>query len=286
MKTKTSSLVAVLFLSAFSLFGATQVYFGEDVSPYPPVPTGPNFVPRPVFTNSERVAAQFVARLAGVRTESFEGYASGSSPTNLAFGTTTATLSGTREVWTLLNPTNTEGGVFPITGTNSLVLWSPGNSVSFTVSFNSPQAAFGFYGEDVEFNRFAVRLTHHDGGTSVLPINVTVPQGSGGVFYLGIIDKERPFVTVEFQNLGANEEGFGFDDLTIATPEQVVPPPLSIRVSQVELCWDTATNEIYQLQYRSSLTTNVWLPFGGPVVGNAKTWVTSEHSTIELHGRG
>jgi hypothetical protein len=38
-------------------------------------------------------------------------------------------------------------------------------------------------------------------------------------------------------------------------------PSLSIRVSQVELCWDTDANTWYQLQFRSSLTTNQWVPF-------------------------
>lgn len=38
-------------------------------------------------------------------------------------------------------------------------------------------------------------------------------------------------------------------------------PLLSIRVSQVELCWDSVTNAAYQLQYRSELTTNAWVPF-------------------------
>ncbi len=36
---------------------------------------------------------------------------------------------------------------------------------------------------------------------------------------------------------------------------------VSIRVSQVELCWDTLTNNWYQLQYESALTTNPWVPF-------------------------
>lgn len=35
---------------------------------------------------------------------------------------------------------------------------------------------------------------------------------------------------------------------------------LSIRVSQVEICWDTATNAWYQLQYRSALWTNQGVP--------------------------
>jgi hypothetical protein len=35
---------------------------------------------------------------------------------------------------------------------------------------------------------------------------------------------------------------------------------LLIRVSQVELCWNTETNLSYRLEYRSALTENSWLP--------------------------
>jgi hypothetical protein len=36
--------------------------------------------------------------------------------------------------------------------------------------------------------------------------------------------------------------------------------PATIRVSQVEICWNSDTNTGYQVQYRSDLTTNVWAP--------------------------
>lgn len=35
---------------------------------------------------------------------------------------------------------------------------------------------------------------------------------------------------------------------------------MAIRVSQVEVCWTSRSNVTYQLQYRSTLTTNEWLP--------------------------
>jgi hypothetical protein len=44
-------------------------------------------------------------------------------------------------------------------------------------------------------------------------------------------------------------------------------PVLSIRVSQVELAWDSATNVTYQVQTRSALTTGEWVNYGDPVVG-------------------
>jgi hypothetical protein len=46
-------------------------------------------------------------------------------------------------------------------------------------------------------------------------------------------------------------------------------PQLDIRVSQVEICWQTATNMWYQLQYLSTLSTNQWLPL-------STNWVTGD----------
>jgi hypothetical protein len=51
-------------------------------------------------------------------------------------------------------------------------------------------------------------------------------------------------------------------------------PRLSIRVSQVELCWSSETNQVYQLQYRSTLTTNTWTDLGSPIPGNSPTTCT------------
>lgn len=60
--------------------------------------------------------------------------------------------------------------------------------------------------------------------------------------------------------------GIQFDLLTFTTvrPE----PVLSIRVSQVELCWESTPTNTYQVQFRSSLTTNQWVNLGGLVQGN------------------
>jgi hypothetical protein len=41
------------------------------------------------------------------------------------------------------------------------------------------------------------------------------------------------------------------------------PSPLvTIRASQVEVCWNSISNVTYQVQYRSDLTTNVWTSLG------------------------
>ena len=41
------------------------------------------------------------------------------------------------------------------------------------------------------------------------------------------------------------------------------PPRVTIRASQVEVCWNSISNLTYQVQYRSDLTTNLWTSLGG-----------------------
>ena len=45
----------------------------------------------------------------------------------------------------------------------------------------------------------------------------------------------------------------------------------SIRVVQVELCWQSVTNTSYQVQYRSDLTANLWTPLVECIQGRAGT---------------
>lgn len=48
--------------------------------------------------------------------------------------------------------------------------------------------------------------------------------------------------------------------------------PLTIRVSEVELQWPSVSNQVYQFQYRSALTTNTWVNlFETNVLGTGNT---------------
>ena len=49
------------------------------------------------------------------------------------------------------------------------------------------------------------------------------------------------------------------------------PPVLSTRVSQVQVCWASSSNQAYQVQYRSALTPNAWAPLVQCVPGNGTT---------------
>lgn len=48
-------------------------------------------------------------------------------------------------------------------------------------------------------------------------------------------------------------------------------PVLSVHVADIQVCWTSRTNEIYQVQYRSELTTNMWVDLGVQILGNGTT---------------
>jgi hypothetical protein len=50
--------------------------------------------------------------------------------------------------------------------------------------------------------------------------------------------------------------------------EGVPVPSLSIQVSPVTLCWDSFSNQIYQVQYTTNLNLIEWQNLGSPVLGN------------------
>lgn len=63
--------------------------------------------------------------------------------------------------------------------------------------------------------------------------------------------------------------GIGFD--LVSFGPLIPQPQLSIRCSQVEICWNSVTNANYQVQYRSDLTTNTWTPLIQCVPGSIST---------------
>lgn len=48
-------------------------------------------------------------------------------------------------------------------------------------------------------------------------------------------------------------------------------PAASIRVSEVEVCWPSRPNRLYQVDYRSEFTTNLWRPLFTNIVGTGQT---------------
>ena len=55
----------------------------------------------------------------------------------------------------------------------------------------------------------------------------------------------------------------------------VIPPEsglfVTIELADVDVCWPSKSNKIYQVEYRSSFTAGAWLPLGPTVQGNGTT---------------
>jgi hypothetical protein len=98
-----------------------------------------------------------------------------------------------------------------------------------------------------------------------------IPVSNNGLSFLGV-SFDSPIVRrvrIVYGNsaLGPND-GSGtdvavMDDFIYGEPQAVLET--SIRVSQVEVCWNSTSNLTYQVQYRSDLTTNQWTSLVGCV---------------------
>jgi hypothetical protein len=218
------AVIIILFCGFFSIAAAATIYFGEDIN-HTSTP-GIENATRISHPNSDQAFASFLGQLQGVATEDFEGFAPNTTLTSLTFGSDTAILSSGLTVLNI--PAGTMNGVYPISG-NQVLLQSAGGVDIFSISFNTAQAAFGFYATDIEeSNNLLLRFLLSDGITTIdRPVPTQTQVGSndtGSVAYYGVIDTENPFIGVSFIRTINAADGFGFDDMTIGRVENVSTP--------------------------------------------------------------
>ncbi len=182
-------------------------------------------------TNVLSLAArnQFFTRLTGVGTETFDGIAVGTAvPLNLMFpGAGLATLvGGDGIVQSGLNG----AGRYPVSGSNYLETTSAtGGASTFQINFANPVAAFGFYGSDIgDFgSQLSLVFTLVGGGLTTWTLPYTTGSGytparDGSLLYAGFLSNTA-FTSVAF-NGTSSDDIFGFDDMTIGSEGQVLPP--------------------------------------------------------------
>jgi hypothetical protein len=78
---------------------------------------------------------------------------------------------------------------------------------------------------------------------------------------------------------GGNWEPY-FDNTAFALNGDTLPDlrllsPV-VQSSQIQLCWPTITNAVYQLQYCSDPWTNRWFSLGTPITGNGSRFCTND----------
>lgn len=195
---------------------AFSLYFGEDLSPNESIR---------LTTTPQANAARndFFSRLVGVGTETFESYNNGvGAPLSIGFGSAgTATMGGSGYVNS--TPSGTDVGRYPISGDK---YWK--STGQFSVTLSKQVAAFGFYGTDIGDFNGQLTLTLLNSLTNFSK-TVLVPHSirnrGGSAIYFGLIaDKNEVFDRVSFGNTAPGTDYFGFDNMTIGSLEQVVPP--------------------------------------------------------------
>lgn len=278
---------AVILLAAHA-YGAT--FFGQDLNTTDNPATVADDPVRIVHPNADSARQRFLSNLTGVSSQSFESLFDGATaPIGVTFGTTTATITGNATVRD--QPVDTFNGTYPITG-NKFVLSSAGGGGTLTVTFSSPQAAFGFYATDVGDGSGELTLTLNfaAGGSTTLNVPHLVPSGSGSVLYFGVIDKANPFSSVVFGNSASSVDGFGFDDFTIGNVAQVLVPSLDVDLSEAPTKYHALTDGQMVIRYMLGLSGSA-LTVGaiGPSAnrsdpGDITTYLNAIRSHLDVDG--
>jgi hypothetical protein len=210
---------------------AYLTFFGEDVN-------NSESVPLASTPNSDNAQAQFLSHLIGVGTETFEApdqTIGQTAPLALSFpGAGTATLTGGSGSVAGVTPGSTNGvGRYSVPSASSSQFWEvDAGGGSFTVTFSSPVAAFGFNGIDIGDFGGQLSLGLSNGSNFVVPNSMGVSGSTGGtVLYFGLISQGagEQFTSVTFNTTTGEGDFFAFDNMTIGSLEQVtIPEPATL----------------------------------------------------------
>jgi len=172
------------------------------------------------YPNSHAKQTEFLSALINPEIEYFESFAVGdyTSLSINAFASAGAVdLTGTS--FRIQTDTGPGQGRFPVSGTKFLEA-SAGSD--FEINFATPVAAFGFYGIDLgDFGgAIVVKTTLNGGSEKSYPLTLT-GLGNGDVLFFGLIDLDLFDKFVFDTTAGTSLDIFGFDDLTVASFEQI-----------------------------------------------------------------
>ncbi len=122
----------------------------------------------------------------------------------------------------------------------------------------------------VEFDRNATPQIGRTVTFSAAPSDLVVAPDGQRIFvanqaasgFVSVLD------TVTFTSVGTVNVGNSPSGIAIKPNP---PINLTIAVADVQVCWNSLSNTIYQVEYKSGLTTNTWQPLGPLVNGNGST---------------
>lgn len=202
---------------------AYHTFFGEDLNSSARTPLA-------ATPNAMAAEADFLSALRGVGTEDFEGFSNKQSgELSLSFvGAGGATLSGGNGSIKNLTSCSTKGfGRYGISGQQ---FWEvqAGGSGNFTIKFETPVAAFGFYGIDIGDFGGQLMLQLDDAANTSLTFKNTVGTwGStdGSALFFGVVAQTQAesFTSITFKTTTGQGDVFAFDNMTVGSLQQVTP---------------------------------------------------------------
>jgi hypothetical protein len=225
---------------------AFTTYFGEDL----------DSEISGIRTGSAGAETAFLARLNTIGTENFEGFATGATGVTANFGATGVTGAISSTTGSVSSGANGVGR-FPVSGSKFYEV----GSGTFTINFNTAVAAFGFYGADLGDFDGQLTLGLSNGNTLIVPHTFGPnPNGApnGSLLYYGLIadNAGETFTSMTFGNTQPGVDFFGFDDLTVGTLAQVVPPTGSTDVPEPFTIIGTLVGGSAALRMRKNLKSS------------------------------
>jgi hypothetical protein len=182
------------------------------------------------YPNSTTARNNFLGAILSPGVENFQsftlGAVNGQSSSFPGFSSSiVATFTGSGQVRDVASGFGTSS-TYP-TSVARYLFFETGNS--FTITFSTPIAAFGFLGTDTSDSGSTLRMTFNlVGGGSIVQEIAPANGRNGSVNFFGLVGgANEDFFSVTFTGVAGSDD-FGFDDLVIGDREQVnnaVPEP-------------------------------------------------------------
>lgn len=228
MSCKAIAICATLSLpvAAAPAFAASTVYFGLDNS---------DLSGGGVASNSDAAHSAFVGAAGILGTQGFESLALGAVPSSFAIGGVTASFVNTAQNGYSVIASGVNGlySTFATSGSQYLDSLSDNGSTYYTISFNTPVRALGFYVSDVSdwlntggsIPNLKLNLTQVSGGASLDLANGTDPNTivNGNVSFIGVIDPANAITGFSISSAASipGADAIGIDNLQVSP----VPEP-------------------------------------------------------------